>query len=229
MQSKRLSLISNSPFHINQAFLFGSEDPDEEDPSDDVENGNPDGGAGGDDSSDGRDPQKKIRALQEETNRHFELRRQAEEERDQLKQWKEEQDRKSRTEVENLQKDLADRDQRITALTEANKKLVVKNAFLQEQDYTWHNPERALSSVDLSGVEVNEDGTVKNPDALKSAIKKLADIVGIPKSLEELGVKREDFDVLAENALKDVCGLTNPVQASHAEIVGIFAAAFGPR
>ena len=62
-----------------------------------------------------------------------------------------------------------------------------------------------------------------------AAIKKLADIVGIPKSLEELGVKREDFDVLAENALKDVCGLTNPVQASHAEIVGIFAAAFGPR
>ena len=62
-----------------------------------------------------------------------------------------------------------------------------------------------------------------------AAIKKLADIVGSPKSLEELGVKREDFDVLAENALKDVCGLTNPVQASHAEIVGIFAAAFGPR
>ena len=62
-----------------------------------------------------------------------------------------------------------------------------------------------------------------------AAIKKLADIVGIPKSLEELGVKREDFDVLAENALKDVCGLTNPVQASHAEIVGIFAEAFGPR
>ena len=62
-----------------------------------------------------------------------------------------------------------------------------------------------------------------------ATIKKLADIVGIPKSLEELGVKREDFDVLAENALKDVCGLTNPVQASHAEIVGIFAEAFGPR
>ena len=62
-----------------------------------------------------------------------------------------------------------------------------------------------------------------------AAIKKLADIVGIPKSLEELGVKREDFDTLADNALKDVCGLTNPVQASHAEIVGIFENAFGKR
>lgn len=62
-----------------------------------------------------------------------------------------------------------------------------------------------------------------------AAIKKLADIVGIPKSLQELGVKREDFDTLSSNALKDVCGLTNPVQASHADIVGIFEAAFGPR
>lgn len=61
------------------------------------------------------------------------------------------------------------------------------------------------------------------------AIKKLADIVNIPKSLEELGVKREDFDELATNALKDVCGFTNPIQASHEQIVGIFEEAFGPR
>ena len=61
------------------------------------------------------------------------------------------------------------------------------------------------------------------------AIKKLADLVGIPKSLEELGVKREDFTVLAENALKDVCGLTNPVQASLEDIIGIFDAAYGKR
>ena len=61
------------------------------------------------------------------------------------------------------------------------------------------------------------------------AIKKLADIVNIPKSLKELGVKREDFDELATNALKDVCGLTNPVQASHEQIVSIFENAFEAR
>ncbi|MFZ1418741.1 MAG: iron-containing alcohol dehydrogenase [Burkholderiaceae bacterium] len=75
----------------------------------------------------------------------------------------------------------------------------------------------AANNSDLQGLDVI------------AAIKKLADIVGIPKSLEELGVKREDFDTLADNALKDVCGLTNPVQASHAEIVGIFESAFGKR
>lgn len=62
-----------------------------------------------------------------------------------------------------------------------------------------------------------------------SAIKTLADIVGIPKSLEELGVKREDFGALADNALKDVCGLTNPVQANKDEIIGIFEAAYTKR
>ncbi len=61
------------------------------------------------------------------------------------------------------------------------------------------------------------------------AIKKLADIVNIPKSLQELGVKQEDFAVLADNAMKDVCGLTNPIQPSHEEVVAIFAEAFGPR
>ncbi|AYR21781.1 iron-containing alcohol dehydrogenase [Alcaligenes faecalis] len=72
-----------------------------------------------------------------------------------------------------------------------------------------------------------------NPDLkgldVIAAIKKLADIVGIPKSLEELGVKREDFSVLADNALKDVCGATNPIQTDKKTIVGIFEEAFGAR
>ncbi|QMT40946.1 iron-containing alcohol dehydrogenase [Neisseria shayeganii] len=75
----------------------------------------------------------------------------------------------------------------------------------------------AANNADLAGLGVIE------------AIKKLADLVGIPKSLEELGVKREDFTILAENALKDVCGLTNPVQASLEDIIGIFDAAYGKR
>ena len=43
--------------------------------------------------------------------------------------------------------------------------------------------------------------------------------------LMQLGVKANDFDVLASNALKDACGFTNPKQASHEEIVAIFRAA----
>ncbi len=83
---------------------------------------------------------------------------------------------------------------------------------------------------------LNQVGAIlaaNNPDlaglGVIDAIKKLADIVGIPKSLEELGVKREDFNTLATNALKDVCGLTNPVQGGLQDIIGIFEAAYGKR
>ncbi|HAY93885.1 MAG TPA: L-threonine dehydrogenase, partial [Shewanella sp.] len=37
-----------------------------------------------------------------------------------------------------------------------------------------------------------------------------------------LGVKAEDIPTLADNALKDACGFTNPKQATHAEICQIF-------
>ncbi|CCK04698.1 Alcohol dehydrogenase [Cronobacter sakazakii 701] len=47
----------------------------------------------------------------------------------------------------------------------------------------------------------------------------------IPAGLRELRVRENDIAQLAENALKDACGLTNPVQASHAEIMAIYRAA----
>ncbi len=53
-------------------------------------------------------------------------------------------------------------------------------------------------------------------------IKDLAKQVGIPATLTELGVKEEDLDILATNALNDVCGLTNPIQASKEEIIQIY-------
>ena len=40
------------------------------------------------------------------------------------------------------------------------------------------------------------------------------------------GVKPEDFDVLAENSLKDACGFTNPRPATHADIVALFRQAY---
>ncbi len=58
-----------------------------------------------------------------------------------------------------------------------------------------------------------------------AAIRQLTRDVAIPVGLAQLGIWADDFDVLAENALKDACGFTNPKQASHAEIVAIFRAA----
>ncbi|AKJ40772.1 L-threonine dehydrogenase [Pragia fontium] len=74
--------------------------------------------------------------------------------------------------------------------------------------------------VDTKGMN-DEQGAA----ACIAEIRKLSKTVGIPSGLVELNVKEEDLPVLATNALKDACGLTNPIQATHEEIVAIFKSA----
>ncbi|WP_157062328.1 iron-containing alcohol dehydrogenase, partial [Pseudomonas tremae] len=54
------------------------------------------------------------------------------------------------------------------------------------------------------------------------AIRALSAAVEIPAGLAVLGVKEEDFPILATNALKDACGLTNPRRADLEQIKEIF-------
>jgi alcohol dehydrogenase len=68
-------------------------------------------------------------------------------------------------------------------------------------------------------------GAEASADAALAAIRKLSADVGIPSGLAQLGVKEADLDTLANNALKDACGLTNPVQPTHEQVVGIYRAA----
>ncbi|TNH86523.1 L-threonine dehydrogenase [Aeromonas hydrophila] len=75
------------------------------------------------------------------------------------------------------------------------------------------------------GVDVSAMNDEQGAAGAIAAIQQLARDVKIPAGLEQLGVKVDDFNLLAENALKDACGFTNPKQASHAEIVAIFRAA----
>ena len=57
------------------------------------------------------------------------------------------------------------------------------------------------------------------------AIYELGQDIGIPSGIAMLGAKEEDIPTLAENALKDACGFTNPRQATFEEICEIFRAA----
>lgn len=59
-------------------------------------------------------------------------------------------------------------------------------------------------------------------EACLNAIRQLSADIGIPAGLTELGVKTSDIPTLAENALRDACGLTNPRKASQADIEAIF-------
>ncbi|WP_077285920.1 L-threonine dehydrogenase [Cognaticolwellia aestuarii] len=86
-------------------------------------------------------------------------------------------------------------------------------------------PERLRDIASSMGVNVTAMTAEQGANAAISAIEALSSQVGIPTGLEQLGAKASDIPLLAENALKDVCGLTNPKQASHEEICQIFHSA----
>ncbi|MCG3884500.1 L-threonine dehydrogenase [Photobacterium leiognathi] len=82
--------------------------------------------------------------------------------------------------------------------------------------------ERLRDVAEAMGVDTKDMTTVGAAKSAIEAIIALSIDVDIPRGLKELGVKEADFNVLADNALKDACGFTNPIQATHEEIVEIF-------
>lgn len=54
------------------------------------------------------------------------------------------------------------------------------------------------------------------------AIEKLSNDVGIPSGLNDLNVKEQDLKLMAENAMKDACMLTNPRKATLEDVIKIF-------
>ncbi len=84
---------------------------------------------------------------------------------------------------------------------------------------------RLRDCAQAMGVNVAGLNDKQGAEACIAAIRELARKVGIPAGLRDLNVKEEDIPLLASNALKDACGLTNPIQATHEEIMAIFRAA----
>ena len=76
----------------------------------------------------------------------------------------------------------------------------------------------------VSNVDAMDEATYRQ--AAIDVIQKLADDVGIPKSLSEAGVKREDIPFLAESAFNDACTPGNPRDASLEDIIGIYESIF---
>lgn len=68
--------------------------------------------------------------------------------------------------------------------------------------------------------------TVQAANKAIAAIKQLSKQIGIPANLKELGVKPEDFDIMAVNAMKDVCCATNPRIATKEQVIEIYRRAY---
>lgn len=129
-------------------------------------------------SSDGGDPQRKITALEEEKNRHFEARQAAEtakqaaeQELQKFRDAEAERERAGNDELTNTKKDLEAARSETVELRSALEAALLDNAFLTENEYTWQNPARVLKLVDRATVEI-KDGEVKG---VKDALKALAE------------------------------------------------------
>ncbi|VVO30369.1 L-threonine dehydrogenase [Pseudomonas fluorescens] len=79
---------------------------------------------------------------------------------------------------------------------------------------------RALGA-DVGGLNAEEGAQMAI-----TAIRCLSGDVEIPAGLRDLGAKLQDIPILATNALKDACGLTNPRAADQRQIEEIFRTAF---
>lgn len=101
----------------------------------------------------------------------------------------------------------------------------VCNALLLPHVQTYNAqvvPARLADVAKAMGIDITAMSDDQGAKAAIDAIKQLSTAINIPANLTELGVKAEDIPTLADNALKDACGFTNPKQATHAEICQIF-------
>lgn len=86
--------------------------------------------------------------------------------------------------------------------------------------------ERLRDVAHAMGADIRGFSAEEGAQAAINAIRSLARDVEIPGGLRELGAKLSDIPLLAANALKDACGLTNPRAADQRQIEEIFRNAF---
>ncbi|MDF2569876.1 MAG: alcohol dehydrogenase [Sporomusa sp.] len=86
-------------------------------------------------------------------------------------------------------------------------------------------PERFVDVAIAMGENVQGLSVREAADKAIQAIKKLSCDIGIPSGLAQLNANEKDFEVMAGNAMKDICSLFNPRIATLDDIIGIYKAA----
>ena len=86
-------------------------------------------------------------------------------------------------------------------------------------------PERFAPLATAAGIGVDGMPGDEVGEALAERVRAMADELGVPRGLGELGVRPEDVDTLARTALADACLTTNPRPTSQDDLVALFHAA----
>lgn len=105
----------------------------------------------------------------------------------------------------------------------------VANAMLLsvvEEYNIMSNPQRFADIAQFMGENIEGLSVLEAADKAIAAMARLAKDVGIPSSLKEMGVKEEDFELMANNALKDGNAGSNPRKGTVKDIINLFKKAY---
>lgn len=88
------------------------------------------------------------------------------------------------------------------------------------------NPQKFADIAEFMGENIDGLSVMEAAEKAIDAMFKLSKDIGIPSSLKEMGIKEEDFEYMAEMALKDGNAFSNPRKGNQKDIIEIFKAAF---
>ena len=109
-------------------------------------------------------------------------------------------------------------------LLNMKKPLIVTDSFLVSvEEYNLiSNPEKLRDIAVFMGKNVEGLSLMEAAHAAVDAMRELAEDVGIPSGLAQMGVKEEDFELMAENALRDGNAFSNPRKGTKEDIISLF-------
>ena len=91
-----------------------------------------------------------------------------------------------------------------------------------EEENAKYVPEKFIPIANVLGYDIQGKSAEECAAFVVNEMKRLAKEVGIPEKLSELGVNEVDFDLLAENAMKDICAPGNPVEFTKEQIINLY-------
>jgi len=88
------------------------------------------------------------------------------------------------------------------------------------------NPKRFAEIAELLGENIEGLTEMEAADRAIDAMIRISEDVGITTNIKDLGAKPEDFEKMAENALKDGNAFSNPRKGTKEEIIELFQQAY---
>jgi 1,3-propanediol dehydrogenase len=105
----------------------------------------------------------------------------------------------------------------------------VANAILLPFVERWNvisNPQKFADIAEFMGENISGLSVLDAAEKAIDAMFRLANDIGIPANLSSQGIKAEDFEYMADWALKDGNAFSNPRKGNKADIVALFKSAF---